>query len=55
LTYNGHTIYVLAIDHAQTGFNIAQGAMDALTNGQAVQLGRVDAQTSEVDPTLCGL
>jgi len=55
LTYNGNSINVLAIDHASEGFNIAQAAMDQLTGGQAVQLGRVDAQWTQVDVSGCGL
>ncbi|KAK1770690.1 eliciting plant response-like protein [Phialemonium atrogriseum] len=54
-TYNGRTIYVLAIDHAAAGLNIALDAMNNLTNGQAVSLGRVDAVVSQVDLKDCGL
>lgn len=38
----------MAIDHAASGFNIAQEAMDALTNNQAVALGRVEASVVQV-------
>lgn len=55
LTYNGNTINVLAIDHAAEGFNIAQAAMDQLTGGQAVALGRIDASYAQVDASVCGL
>lgn len=55
LTYNGKTIYVLAIDHTAAGFNINQKGLDALTNNQATQLGRVDAQYSQVALSNCGL
>lgn len=55
LTYNGKTINVLAIDHAVEGFNIAQAALDELTGGQAVQLGRIDAIWAEVAASACGL
>ena len=55
LTYGSTTIHVLAIDHAQEGFNIALGAMDKLTGGQAQQLGRVMAQAKQVTPIACGL
>ncbi|KAL1621313.1 hypothetical protein SLS56_009253 [Neofusicoccum ribis] len=55
LTYNGKTINVLAIDHAGSGFNIAQAAMNDLTNGQAAALGRIDATTAEVPLSNCGL
>jgi len=36
-------------------FNIAQAALDDLTDGQAVQLGRIDAQWVQVDASVCGL
>ncbi|KAL0942996.1 cerato-platanin [Colletotrichum truncatum] len=55
LTYNGKSINVLAIDHAGSGFNIALGAMNDLTNGQANQLGRVEAQATQVALSACGL
>ncbi|KAH7419691.1 Cerato-platanin [Cadophora sp. MPI-SDFR-AT-0126] len=55
LTYNGNTINVLAIDHANEGFNIAQAAMDQLTGGRAVALGRIDAQYAQVPASACGL
>ncbi|KAJ6150600.1 Cerato-platanin [Penicillium samsonianum] len=49
------TINVIAIDTAPGGFNIGLQAMNTLTNGQAVQLGRVDATYVEVDGSACGL
>ncbi|KAF8894782.1 Asp f 13-like protein [Infundibulicybe gibba] len=49
------SVNILAIDHASTGFNIAEAAMDELTGGQAVQLGRIDATAIQVDPSLCGM
>ena len=55
LTYNNTSINVLAIDHVAAGFNIAEAALNSLTNGQAVQLGRVDADAVQVDVSLCGL
>ncbi|KAF2084458.1 epl1 protein [Saccharata proteae CBS 121410] len=55
LSYNGNTIYVLAVDHAASGFNIAEKAMNTLTNGQAEALGRIDATTAEVAISNCGL
>lgn len=55
LSYGGRTINVLAIDKAGAGFNIALDAMNALTNGQAVQLGRVDAAATQVAASVCGL
>ncbi|KAF2112756.1 heat-stable 19 kDa antigen precursor [Lophiotrema nucula] len=53
VTYKGKTIYVLAIDHTASGFNIAKAAMNTLTGGQAEQLGRVDAQYAQVDKSNC--
>lgn len=55
LSYNGKSINVLAIDHAGAGFNIALDAMNALTNGQATALGRIDAQSVQVPISNCGL
>ena len=51
LTFNNTTISVVALDHAGAGtFNIAQEAMDALTHGNAVFLGRVNAVATMVGP-----
>ncbi|KAF2126144.1 Cerato-platanin [Dothidotthia symphoricarpi CBS 119687] len=55
ITYNGKTIYVLAIDSTLNGFNLAKAAMNELTNGQADQLGRIDAQFAQVAVGNCGL
>jgi hypothetical protein len=49
------TINVLAIDVAQSGFNIALSAMNELTNGNAVQLGRIDVVSQQVGASACGL
>ncbi|KAF1942277.1 Asp f 13-like protein [Clathrospora elynae] len=54
VTYNGKTIYVVAIDHTDNGFNLAKAAMDELTNNQASQLGRIDAQYAQVATSNCG-
>ena len=54
LTFKGTTINVLAIDHS-TGFNIAEEAMNNLTNGNAVAFGRIDATAQQVNASLCGL
>ncbi|PSR87105.1 Cerato-platanin [Coniella lustricola] len=55
LTYNGHSINVLAVDVGSGGFNLAEEAMNALTNNQAVALGRITATATEVDASVCGL
>ncbi|RXW22705.1 hypothetical protein EST38_g3135 [Candolleomyces aberdarensis] len=49
------TINIIAIDVGRAGFNIAKGAMDELTNGQATQLGRVNVAARQVAPSACGL
>lgn len=49
------TINIIAIDVAGAGFNIAQKAMDELTNGNAVQFGRVDVASKQVAASVCGL
>lgn len=55
LSYSGRTINVLAIDHAASGFNIAEAALNELTNGQAEALGRIDATAVQVAVSECGL
>ncbi|KZT24022.1 Cerato-platanin [Neolentinus lepideus HHB14362 ss-1] len=55
LTYNGETIMVLAIDHADNGINVSLEAMNTLTNGQAIAVGWVDAQVMQVEPSQCGM
>ncbi|GES57155.1 allergenic cerato-platanin Asp F13 [Aspergillus terreus] len=54
LTYGSKSIYVTAIDAAPGGFNIALSAMNDLTGGQAVNLGRVQATYQEVAKSNCG-
>ncbi|KAL4075333.1 Cerato-platanin-domain-containing protein [Scleroderma yunnanense] len=49
VTYGSTTIYVLAVDTAPEGFNVAEAALNALTDGQATQFGRIDMQTTPVD------
>jgi hypothetical protein len=57
VTYSGtgNTINILAIDTGAAGFNIALEAMNTLTNGQAENLGRIDVNAIQLDPTACGL
>ncbi|KAI1170225.1 eliciting plant response-like protein [Nemania sp. FL0916] len=55
LSYNGRSVNILAVDHAGDGFNLALAAMNDLTNGQAVALGRIDAQAVLADESACGL
>ena len=55
LEYQGKSVNILAVDHADSGYNIGLKAMNTLTNGQAVQLGRVDAKATQVDASACGI
>ncbi|PSR80301.1 hypothetical protein PHLCEN_2v6773 [Hermanssonia centrifuga] len=55
LTFNGTTVTVLAVDHTEDGFNISEEAMNLLTGGQAVAVGRVDATVAQVNASACGL
>ncbi|KAF8626370.1 hypothetical protein AX15_005020 [Amanita polypyramis BW_CC] len=50
------SINIIAIDHAGPDtFNIALSAMNALTDNQAVALGRVTVTANQVDASVCGL
>ncbi|RDX52920.1 Cerato-platanin [Lentinus brumalis] len=51
---NGRSVYTIGIDHTGNGWNIPQAAMDALTDGQAAQLGHVQAVATIVDNSWCG-
>ena len=55
LTYKGKTINVLAVDTTGVGFNIALTAMNDLTSGRAVELGKVSVQYAQVNASVCGL
>ncbi|KAF9457873.1 Cerato-platanin [Collybia nuda] len=51
------SINVLAIDAAGSGagFNVALAAMNELTGGNAMQLGRVEVESEQMDASVCGL
>lgn len=55
VTYGSTTIAVLAVDVALDGFNLSEEAMNKLTGGLAVELGRVEVTSTQVDPSVCGL
>ncbi|CAK3769593.1 Hypothetical predicted protein [Lecanosticta acicola] len=55
VAYNGNTIHMLAIDHAGDGLVMSTTAMNALTGGNAVQFGTVDATVTKVASSACGL
>ncbi|KAK4191266.1 Cerato-platanin [Podospora australis] len=54
-TWNGRSINVLAIDHTGSGLNLGLRAMNDLTNGHAIELGRIDAIVQQVPISNCGL
>ncbi|KAL2268893.1 hypothetical protein VTJ83DRAFT_3739 [Remersonia thermophila] len=54
-TYNGRTVHILAVDRASNGLNIGLRAMNDLTNGRAVELGRIDADVRQVALSSCGI
>lgn len=55
ISFGGKSINVIAVDHAGDGFNLSLEAMNTLTNGHAQELGVINAQATQVDPSQCGL
>ena len=55
LQYQGVNVYVTAIDYAGSTFNIAQAALDTLTDGHAVEWGSVEIDAKEVELWKCGM
>ncbi|KAA1469391.1 Cerato-platanin [Dentipellis sp. KUC8613] len=55
ISYNGVTVNIVAVDHADDGFNLSLEAMNTLTDGQAQFLGSVEASVQQVAPSQCGL
>ena len=51
----GNQIVFTAIDVGRNGVVLSQKALDTLTNGQAVQMGFIEATVVQVDESLCGL
>ncbi|QKX55486.1 uncharacterized protein TRUGW13939_02579 [Talaromyces rugulosus] len=54
ITYNGETVYIIGVDVAVDRFVLSQGALDALTGGQAVSLGHVTATYAPAPAQSCG-
>lgn len=50
---NKTSIFIIAID-ASPQFNIAKGALDTLTHGQAAHLGKVNVTAVQVSANSCG-
>ncbi|RDX42129.1 Cerato-platanin-domain-containing protein [Lentinus brumalis] len=55
VTYKNRTVNILAVHHAQAGYNIGLKAMNKLTNNHAEELGDVKVQAKEVARSVCGL
>lgn len=55
LTFEGVSILVTAIDQTDDGFNLAEEALNTLTDGNAEWYGAVQADAAQVDKSLCGL
>ncbi|KAI6004584.1 Cerato-platanin, partial [Pisolithus marmoratus] len=55
VTYGKNTINVLALDVSKDGFTVSPQAMNTLTNGQALALGRVEVAATEVPASECYL
>ena len=54
LSYEGKSVFIEVVDHSAEGtFNIALKAMNKLTGGQAVNLGRVTATYEEAPLSSC--
>ncbi|KAG2359735.1 Cerato-platanin [Suillus spraguei] len=55
VTYGSTTIAILAVDVASEGFNVAEAAMNTLTDNEAEFLGRVTVTSVQVNASVCGL
>jgi hypothetical protein len=60
LTYTGaggkqKSINIIAMDSTSNGFVISEAAMNELTGGHAVELGRANVQFRQVAAPVCGL
>ena len=57
ITYpkTGKTVNVLVVDSSKDGFVLSLTALNVLTKGQGVALGRVDANVVQVNKTACGV
>jgi hypothetical protein len=57
LTYpdTGVTIYATVIDTVYSGFDLSEEAVNVLTEGNAEQFSFINVDSTEVDPSYCGL
>jgi hypothetical protein len=52
-TFEGRTVFIIAIDQAERGLNIGRKAMDQLTEGEATKWGKVFAHVSSAPDSMC--
>jgi hypothetical protein len=55
LSYGKKSITITAIDHSDNGYVVSLEAMNFLTNGQAQNLGIINARATQVDKSNCKL
>lgn len=55
LDYGDKHISLLVIDSADSGFVLSLNAMQSLTDGQALELVRIDVEATEVEVSNCGI
>lgn len=55
VTYGSKSLTVLAVDVSLDGFNLSEEAMNTLTGGLAVELGRVQVTATQIDASVCGI
>lgn len=55
LAYDDKTISLFALDSADSGIVMSLNALQYLTDGRALELGRVDIHAIEVDTSNCGI
>lgn len=55
LTFEGVSIFVTAIDHTDNGFNLAEAALNTLTDDNAEFYGVIQVDATQVDKSNCGL
>lgn len=55
ITWQSNTINVIAVDHAVEGWVLSRAALDKLTNGNAVMVGRFPVTWAPTAQSNCGL
>ncbi|KAK6437629.1 hypothetical protein LTR95_006176 [Oleoguttula sp. CCFEE 5521] len=55
VTYDDKTVNIVVVDRIEYGLDIAETAVDELTDGQATQIGLFDAKVKVVASSACGV